>query len=106
MALANHGRYIARDSSDDVPPNRNTSLMGLSPVIQKLLHKNPDERFQSAADVLETLAIKGSSLNLSSKSIDERKKSTVRPLTRLIVLPFRLLRRHEATDFLAVSLPD
>jgi TolB-like protein len=26
--------------------------------------------------------------------------------TRLIVLPFRLLRRHEASDFLAVSLPD
>jgi serine/threonine protein kinase/Tfp pilus assembly protein PilF len=91
---------------DDVPPNRNTSLMGLSAVIQKLLRKNPDERFQSAADVLETLATRGSSLKLSSKSIHGRKESTVRPLTRLIVLPFRLLRRHEATDFRAVSLPD
>jgi TolB-like protein len=27
-------------------------------------------------------------------------------LTRLIVLPFRILRSHEETDFLAVSLPD
>jgi TolB-like protein len=29
-----------------------------------------------------------------------------RPPTRLIVLPFRILRRHESSDFLAVSLPD
>src|SRR5262252_3361056 len=80
--------------------------MGLSAVIQKLLRKNPDERFQSEADVLQTLTTKCSSLNLRPESTDERKESTVRPLTRLIALPFRLLRRHEATNFLAVSLPD
>ena len=37
---------------------------------------------------------------------DHEKEQRRRTLTRLIVLPFRLLRRHETTDFLAISLPD
>ena len=31
---------------------------------------------------------------------------TARPMTRLIVLPFRILRADPETDFLAFSLPD
>ncbi|HLZ92207.1 MAG TPA: hypothetical protein VKQ28_10860 [Candidatus Acidoferrum sp.] len=29
-----------------------------------------------------------------------------RAITRLMVLPFRMLRHHESSDFLAVGLPD
>lgn len=38
----------------------------------------------------------------SNKSVE----SSARDATRLIVLPFRILRHHESSDFLAVALPD
>jgi serine/threonine protein kinase len=63
-------------------------------VIRKLLCKIPAERYPTAGAVLEALARPAASPPGS------------RTLTRLIVLPFRILRPHEASDFLAVSLPD
>jgi serine/threonine protein kinase/Flp pilus assembly protein TadD len=62
-------------------------------VVDKLLRKNREERYSSAEEVLDALAA-------------PPQAAPSRALTRLIVLPFRLLRRHEASDFLAVSLPD
>jgi serine/threonine protein kinase len=92
---------------DDPPPLRAASLIGLSPIVQKLLRKDPAQRYQSAGDVLEALAHRAAVQNRPDVELREQQpKSTARVLTRLIVLPFRLLRRHEATDFLAVSLPD
>jgi serine/threonine protein kinase len=67
----------------------------LTAVVQKLLSKNREDRYPSAAEVLDALAA----------PIVPPVQSPRAP-TRLIVLPFRILRGHEDTDFLAVSLPD
>jgi serine/threonine protein kinase len=67
----------------------------LTPVVQRLLSKNREDRYASASEVLDALAAPVAPL-----------VQTARGPTRLIVLPFRILRRHEDTDFLAVSLPD
>ena len=76
---------------DDPPPMQFT----LAGVAEKLLCKNRHDRYSSAEAVLEDLA---------NPALPQR--SPRRGLTRLIVLPFRLLRRHEASDFLSMSLPD
>jgi serine/threonine protein kinase/tetratricopeptide (TPR) repeat protein len=76
---------------DEAPPLEHA----LGGVVDRLLRKNPEDRYASADAVLEALAA-----------------PPVPPAPpqhgpiRLIVLPFRNLRKHEATDFLAVSLPD
>ena len=75
----------------DDPPLIHATLAG---VVDKLLRKNREERYSSAEAVLEGLASPAPS------------QAPPRALTRLIVLPFRLLRRHEASDFLSLSLPD
>jgi TolB-like protein len=67
----------------------------LAEVVRRLLSKNREQRYSSTAEVLEALAAPMVPL-----------VQTPRTPTRLIVLPFRILRRHEETDFLAVSLPD
>ena len=72
----------------------------MGPVLFKLLAKLPADRHQSAAEVLAALDSPSSSQNIQRAAAQPRK------LIRLIALPFRLLRRDEATDFLAVSLPD
>jgi eukaryotic-like serine/threonine-protein kinase len=76
----------------DEPPAAQIAFSG---VVDRLLRKNPEERYPSAKAVLEALA---SPVALQAPSR--------RALTRLIVLPFRILRGHEASDFLSVSLPD
>src|ERR1051326_3118197 len=75
----------------DEPPPQQVALAG---VVNKLLRKHPDERYGSAEAVLEALASPPPQV------------TSPRALTRLIVLPFRILRPHEASDFLSVSLPD
>ena len=64
-------------------------------VVDRLLRKHRAERYASAEIVLEALANPASS--------PTRRKSA--PM-RLIVLPFRILRPHESSDFLSLSLPD
>ena len=64
-------------------------------VVYKLLSKNREDRYASADAVLESLA---------SPTPSGRRRN--RALTRLIVLPFRILRQHETSDFLSISLPD
>jgi serine/threonine protein kinase len=68
-------------------------------VIRRALAKRPDERPPSAEVMAEELrAVRGS----------ERDDTPVlaRALTRIVVLPFRVLRPDAETDFLAFSLPD
>ena len=65
-----------------------------APVVRKLLSKNREDRFPSAQAVLDALT--ESALTAPSTF----------GVTRLIVLPFRILRPHQESDFLAVSLPD
>jgi serine/threonine protein kinase len=76
---------------DDPPPIQ----AGLASVVEKLLCKSREMRYLSAEEVLVALA-----------SPPPRQSPVPRTLTRLMVLPFRILRRHETSDFLAVSLPD
>ena len=68
-------------------------------VIRRALAKRPDER-PASADILadELRAVRG----LESTSAP----AVAHPLTRLVVLPFRILRPDSETDFLAFSLPD
>ena len=75
----------------DNPPPIQSELAG---VIDRLLRKDRDERYTSAASVLDALT-------------NPPARPSSRPaLTRLIVLPFRVLRQNETSDFLSVSLPD
>ena len=76
----------------DEPPPQQLALGG---VINQLLRKNREERYPSADAVLAALA-----------SPPRLQGPSSRALTRLIVLPFRILRQHDASDFLSVSLPD
>jgi serine/threonine protein kinase len=67
-------------------------------IVRRALEKKPENRFSSAAEMLETL-----------EGI-EQGSATFAPapqkLQRLIVLPFRMLRPDPETEFLVYSLPD
>jgi TolB-like protein len=76
---------------DEAPPLEHA----LGGVVHRLLRKNREDRYASADAVLEALAAP------PAPPAPPRREPT-----RLIVLPFRILRKHEETDFLAVSLPD
>jgi len=68
-------------------------------VIRRALAKRPDERPASADAMAEELR--------AMRGVDDGNAAVLaRPLTRLVVLPFRVLRPDPETDFLAFSLPD
>jgi len=67
-------------------------------VIRRALAKSPEDRYSSAAELAE--AIRGLG------EIEDTGATRAHAITRLIVLPFRVLRPDPDTDFLAVSLPD
>jgi TolB-like protein len=68
-------------------------------VIRRALAKRPAERPASAPAMAEELrAAQGASGELTP--------AVARALTRLVVVPFRVLRPDPETDFLAYSLPD
>ena len=68
-------------------------------VIRRALAKRPADRPPSAEAMAEELrAVRGISGSDTA--------TLARPLTRLVVLPFRVLRPDPETDFLAFSLPD
>jgi serine/threonine-protein kinase len=68
-------------------------------VIHRALSKDPQHRYQTADAMAQDLR---AVLLLSDAGV----VTTARPMTRLIVLPFRMLRADEETNFLAFSLPD
>jgi len=68
-------------------------------VIRRALAKRPSERPASADEMAEELrAVRG--------TFGDETPALARALTRLVVLPFRVLRSDPDTDFLAFSLPD
>jgi len=67
-------------------------------VIRRGLAKRPDHRFESAEEMADELR------ELRTESEDTR--ALARPLTRVVVLPFRVLRPDPEIDFLTFSLPD
>jgi serine/threonine protein kinase/tetratricopeptide (TPR) repeat protein len=68
-------------------------------VIRRALAKRPEARPASADAMAEELR--------AIRSVDDGNADVLaRALTRLVVLPFRVLRPDPETDFLAFSLPD
>ncbi len=75
------------------------SVAAIDRIIRRALAKRPAERPASAAVMAEELrAIPGAE--------GEGTATLARALTRLVVLPFRVLRPDPETDFLSFSLPD
>jgi serine/threonine-protein kinase len=75
------------------------AVAAIDRVIRRALAKKPEERPASA----ETMAAELRAVN----GADDRDKPTLaQALTRLVVMPFRVLRPDPETDFLAFSLPD
>ncbi len=68
-------------------------------VIRRAIEKQPRDRYASARAMSEEL-------REAEIKEDNGVVPRSRAITRLIVLPFRILRHHEASDFLAVGLPD
>lgn len=75
------------------------AILAADRVIHRALSRHPEDRYQTAdamaQDLREALLV-----------ADTGVAPTARPMTRLIVLPFRVLRSDPETDFLAFSLPD
>jgi len=76
-----------------------SAVAAVDRVIRRALAKQPAERPASADDMAEELRA------VPSVETDET-PALARALTRLVVLPFRVLRPDPETDFLAFSLPD
>ena len=85
----------------DQPPvlTGGPAVAALDRIVHRALAKKPNERYQTveamAQDLRAALAIG-----------DTGSGASARALTRLIVLPFRILRQDPETDFLAFSLAD
>jgi serine/threonine protein kinase/tetratricopeptide (TPR) repeat protein len=67
-------------------------------VIRRSLSKRPADRLPSAEVMAEELRAAG--------GLDDDTTARAHALTRIVVLPFRMLRPDTETDFLAFSLPD
>jgi eukaryotic-like serine/threonine-protein kinase len=75
------------------------TIAAIDRVIRRALSKRPGERHASATEMAGELgAIRGGDGDSTA--------AVAHPLTRLVVLPFRVLRPDPETDFLAFSLPD
>jgi eukaryotic-like serine/threonine-protein kinase len=85
----------------DEPPalGGSSSIVALDRIIQRALRKQPDARYQTAA-------VFAQELRSAMLVTDSGEKASVRPMTRLVVLPFRVLRPDPSIDFLAFSLAD
>jgi non-specific serine/threonine protein kinase len=74
------------------------AIASIDRVIHKALAKRPQDRYHSAAAMADDL--RGATIT------DSGVIAPIRPVTRLIVLPFRVLRPDPDIDFLAFSLSD
>jgi eukaryotic-like serine/threonine-protein kinase len=85
----------------DQPPalSGSPAVAAIDRVIRRALAKRPADRFPSAEAMAEELRAAAS---LDSDSTSVRAQA----MTRLVVLPFRILRSDAETDFLAFSLAD
>ena len=75
------------------------SVAALDRVIRRALSKRPGDRPASADAMAEDL-------RAADAVSGDTRPALARALTRLVVLPFRVLRPDPETDFLAFSLPD
>jgi len=75
------------------------AIVAIDRVIHRALSKDREHRYQTADGMAQDL-------RATLLVVDSGIMPTARPMTRLIVLPFRILRSDPETDFLAFSLPD
>jgi serine/threonine protein kinase len=71
----------------------------LDRVIRRALAKSRQDRFASAREMSEAL-------RQAAQAPDSGEASRARRITRLMVLPFRVLRPDPEIDFLGISIPD
>ena len=75
------------------------AIAAVDRVIRRALAKRPTDRPSSADEMAEELrGIRGND--------SDGTRALAQALTRIVVLPFRVLRSDPETDFLAFSLPD
>ena len=93
-------RGPARDVHEQPPAlTGSPAVAAVDRVIRRALAKRPAERPASAEAMAEELR--------AMRGVDgDDTPALARALTRLVVLPFRVLRPDPETDFLAFSLPD
>lgn len=89
---------------NDTPPALGGSelVVALDRAIAHALQKMPDDRYASTAEMAEALRAAARRTASQSGAV----ATAARPVTRLIVLPFRMLRADPDLDFLAYSLAD
>ena len=75
------------------------AIVAVDRVIHRALSKRAGDRYPTADAMAQDL-------RAALLATDTGVARTARPMTRLIVLPFRILRADPETDFLAFSLPD
>jgi len=92
--------YHAVMSSHPPALSGSAVIATIDAIIHRALEKRADDRFQSADAMAEALRA------AVSQSSTTATQAPVRATTRLIALPFRMLRPDADLDFLAFSLPD
>jgi serine/threonine protein kinase/tetratricopeptide (TPR) repeat protein len=75
------------------------AVVAIDRIIHKAIAKRTQDRYPSAGTMADDL--RATLLQMDSGSVAQ-----VRPMTRLIVLPFRMLRADPEIEFLAFSLSD
>jgi serine/threonine protein kinase len=85
----------------DQPPvlTGGPAVAAIDRVVHRALGKQPHERYQTTDAMAQDL-------RAAIAFADTGSGASARALTRLIVLPFKVLRQDAETDFLAFSLPD
>jgi len=77
-----------------------TAIAAIDAIIHRALEKRPDDRYQSADAMADALRAAMSQSSTTGTQVP------VRATTRVIALPFRMLRPDADLDFLSFSLPD
>lgn len=77
------------------------SAVAMDRVVRRGLAKRADDRYPTASAMAEELRTASQIRDSSAVT-----QAQIRPITRFIALPFRVLRPDPETDFLAFSLPD
>ena len=92
---------VARAIREDQPPALagSPAVVAIDQVIHRAVRKRPEDRYQTAAAFAQDLR---SALLVT----DTAAAPVARAMTRLVVLPFRLLRPDSEMDFLSFSLAD